>query len=43
MKRLILLCDGTLEDASNEKNPALYSNVAKLARALEDLDERAQV
>ncbi|GAA5988037.1 hypothetical protein JCM10908_002037 [Rhodotorula pacifica] len=40
MKRLILLCDGTLEDADSEKNPALYTNIAKLARGLKDLDTR---
>jgi uncharacterized protein (DUF2235 family) len=41
MKRLILLCDGTLEDADTQKDPARYTNIAKLARGLKDLDTRS--
>ena len=41
MKRLILLCDGALEDADTQKDPARYTNIAKLARGLKDLDPRS--
>ncbi|GAA5874029.1 hypothetical protein JCM3774_001588 [Rhodotorula dairenensis] len=41
MKRLILLCDGTLEDADLQKDPARYTNIARLARGLSDLDTRS--
>ncbi|GAA6042324.1 hypothetical protein JCM8097_003846 [Rhodosporidiobolus ruineniae] len=41
MKRLILLCDGTLMDADSEQDPARYTNIAKLSRALSEMDERS--
>ncbi|BGP17126.1 hypothetical protein JCM10213_005252 [Rhodosporidiobolus nylandii] len=41
MKRLILLCDGTLQDAESEVDPDLYTNVAKLSRAISEVDERS--
>lgn len=41
MKRLILLCDGTLEDADLQEDPSRYTNIAKLARGLSDLDTRS--
>lgn len=40
MKRLIILCDGTLEDADSEPNPQLYTNIGRLSRAIKELDDR---
>ncbi|GAA5976968.1 hypothetical protein JCM5350_007511 [Sporobolomyces pararoseus] len=40
MKRLIILCDGTLEDADSEPNPQLYTNIGRLSRAIKELDNR---
>ncbi|GAA5981308.1 hypothetical protein JCM11641_005639 [Rhodosporidiobolus odoratus] len=40
MKRLILLSDGTLQDADSEKNEKLLTNVARLSRALKEEDTR---
>ncbi|GAA5835936.1 hypothetical protein JCM11251_006607 [Rhodosporidiobolus azoricus] len=40
MKRLLLFCDGTGMDADNEEDPDLYTNVAKLSRAMEEEDKR---
>ncbi|GAA5859907.1 hypothetical protein JCM8547_004381 [Rhodosporidiobolus lusitaniae] len=40
MKRLILCCDGTLMDADSEQNPDLYTNIAKISRALLQEDHR---
>ncbi|BGP25454.1 hypothetical protein Rt10032_c04g2036 [Rhodotorula toruloides] len=40
MKRLILFCDGTLEDADTQKDLDLYTNIGRLSRAVKELDER---
>ncbi|GAA5918050.1 hypothetical protein JCM6882_008157 [Rhodosporidiobolus microsporus] len=40
MKRLLLFCDGTAMDADNEEDPDLYTNVAKLSRAMMEEDKR---
>jgi len=41
MKRLIILCDGTLEDADAEPNTRLYTNIGRLSRAIKEEDKRA--
>ncbi|BGP32965.1 hypothetical protein JCM10296v2_004751 [Rhodotorula toruloides] len=40
MKRLIVFCDGTLEDADTQKDLDLYTNIGRLSRAVKELDER---
>jgi len=38
MKRLIILCDGTLEDADAEPSTQLYTNIGRLSRAIKEMD-----
>lgn len=40
MKRLILLCDGTLEDADRQPDEARITNIARLSRAIVEMDRR---
>ncbi|GAA5876641.1 hypothetical protein JCM16303_003608 [Sporobolomyces ruberrimus] len=40
MKRLVILCDGTLEDADAEKDTQLYTNIGRLSRAIKEEDKR---
>ncbi|BGP49112.1 hypothetical protein JCM10450v2_004991 [Rhodotorula kratochvilovae] len=40
MKRLILLCDGTLEDADKQKDEGSLTNIGRLSRAIVELDTR---
>ncbi|GAA5909308.1 T6SS phospholipase effector Tle1-like catalytic domain-containing protein [Sporobolomyces salmoneus] len=40
MKRLIILCDGTLEDADSEQETRLYTNIGRLPRAIKEEDKR---
>lgn len=41
MKRLIVCCDGTFEDADTAQDPDMYTNVARFARALLPEDNRS--
>lgn len=38
MKRLVILCDGTLEDADAEPSVQLYTNIGRLSRAIKEMD-----
>ncbi|GAA5935097.1 T6SS phospholipase effector Tle1-like catalytic domain-containing protein [Sporobolomyces koalae] len=40
MKRLVILCDGTLEDADAQLDPDLYTNIGRLSRAILEEDQR---
>lgn len=40
MKRLVILCDGTLEDADSEPDTRLYTNIGRLSRAIKEEDKR---
>ncbi|GAA5910354.1 hypothetical protein JCM5296_000566 [Sporobolomyces johnsonii] len=41
MKRIVLLCDGTLEDADSQQDTDLYTNIGKMSRALLEEDNRS--
>ncbi|GAA6064168.1 hypothetical protein JCM10212_002990 [Sporobolomyces blumeae] len=43
MKRLIVLCDGTLEDADAEQDTSLYTNIGRLSRAILEEDKRGSI
>jgi len=40
MKRLVLLCDGTLEDADRQEDESRLTNIARLSRAILEVDKR---
>ncbi|GAA5853336.1 hypothetical protein JCM9279_003363 [Rhodotorula babjevae] len=40
MKRLVLLCDGTLEDADRQQDEGRLTNIARLSRAILEADKR---
>ncbi|GAA5946795.1 hypothetical protein JCM3775_004710 [Rhodotorula graminis] len=42
MKRLVLLCDGTLEDADRQEDESRLTNIARLSRAILEVDKRGQ-
>ncbi|GAA6007654.1 T6SS phospholipase effector Tle1-like catalytic domain-containing protein [Rhodotorula paludigena] len=41
MKRLIVLCDGSLEDADRQKDEAMLTNIGRMSRAFVSLDTRS--
>ncbi|GAA5966804.1 hypothetical protein JCM3765_004276 [Sporobolomyces pararoseus] len=43
MKRLIILCDGTLEDADSQPDTELYTNIGRLSRAIKEQDKEKEI
>ncbi|GAA5932161.1 hypothetical protein JCM1841_001214 [Sporobolomyces salmonicolor] len=41
MKRMVLLCDGTLKDADSQQDTDLYTNIGRMSRALLEEDNRS--
>ncbi|GAA5822626.1 hypothetical protein JCM3770_000136 [Rhodotorula araucariae] len=41
MKRLVMLCDGTLEDADKQKHEGSLTNIGRLSRAIVETDTRS--